>query len=115
MCRSVVDAVKRPQHIEDRRNMLTCQLKNMVLYHLTNFKAAKRRPSFKEIIAQVVQKKKDDMKKDRKKRHAQLVQGVLSHDDEFEGDEEFSGLNKEQTSYIMEQFARLKQRFTTNN
>jgi hypothetical protein len=42
----------------------------MVLYHLMNFKAAKRKPNFKEIIAQVIQKKKDGIKKERKMKMA---------------------------------------------
>jgi len=51
MCRSVAQRQSRPSHIEDKRNDLTCTLKNMVLYHLINFKISKKRPSFKEVIA----------------------------------------------------------------
>jgi len=35
----------------------------MVLYHLINFKIAKKKPSFKEVIAQVIRKKKEEVKK----------------------------------------------------
>ena len=38
MCKSVASRIRRPQFIEDRRNELTCRLKNAVLYHLVNVK-----------------------------------------------------------------------------
>ena len=95
MCRSVARQLQRPQFVEDRRNALTCQLKNTVLFHLiyTSRESGKeKKQSFKEIIAQVVQKKKDDMKKARRKRMNLLKQG-LHGDEEFEEDTEYHGLN----------------------
>lgn len=58
----------------------------MVLYHLVNFKMAKRRPNFKEVIAQVIRNKKEDIKKQRKRRLAMLMgESIEDEDEKVEG------------------------------
>lgn len=91
MCKSVLESTKRDPKIETRRNNLTCQLKNMVLFHLMNFKLSKQKPSFKEVIAQVIRKKKEDMKKQRKKKLAMLMGENVDDEDE----DKIEGLNKD--------------------
>ena len=67
-----------------------------------NFKAAKRKPNFKEIIAQVIQKKKEGIKKQRKKKLAQMMLGT-NDEDNYDSDNEVEGLSKDQTAYIIDQ------------
>ena len=93
MCKSVLETTTRNPKLEERRNNLTCQLKNMVLFHLINFKASKQKPSFKEVIAQVIKNKKEEMKKQRKKKLAMLMGETIEDED----DDKIEGLNKDQT------------------
>jgi hypothetical protein len=109
LCKSVVDQLKRPRMLEDRRNALTCQLKNMVVYHLTNFKASKQKANFKEVIAQVILQKKEEIKKQRKKKLAILIGENVDEEDKIEG------FNKAQTSYVIEQLQDVREKFTANN
>lgn len=84
----------------------------MVLYHLINFKASKKKPSFKEVIAQVIRQKKEDLKKQRKKKLAMLMGENIDDEDD---DDNVQGLTKEQTDYIVENLGDVRKKFTNNN
>lgn len=55
------------------------------------------------------------MKKQRRKKLAQMQKGLSLEDDEFIDENEIDGLNKEQTSYIIDQMSIIKNRYTQNN
>lgn len=54
----------------------------MVLGHLITFKLAKKKPSFQEVIAQVIRKKKEEIKRQRKRKLAMLMGENLDDEDE---------------------------------
>ncbi|CDW83695.1 cyclic nucleotide-binding protein [Stylonychia lemnae] len=110
MSRGVQHNVNRSREVEDKRNDLTCTLKNMVLYHLINFKIAQKKPSFKEVIAQVIRKKKEEMKKQRKRKLAMLMGEQVDEDED-----EIEGFNKDQTEQVIEQLTTVRKKFTKNN
>ena len=83
----------------------------MVLYHLINFKIAKKKPSFKEVIAQVIRKKKEEVKKQRKRKLAML----MGENIEDEDDDQIEGLNKDQTEQVINQLTNIRKKFTKNN
>ena len=64
---SVVMTRRKPA-LEEKRGHLTCKLKNIVLYHLAKVKATKSKATFKEVISNVINEKKEAIKRERKKK-----------------------------------------------
>jgi CRP-like cAMP-binding protein len=68
---------KRSIALEEKRSMLTCRLKNLILLFLSRVKAKKKKASFKEVLSGIIEKKKADMQLARKMR---MVPGLTQAD-----------------------------------
>lgn len=80
-CKSVYEKVRRPLAVENRRLKLTFQLKNAVIYYLSGIKSKKKKISFKEIIGQVIAKKKEEIKSQRKKKMHLMMGELIENED----------------------------------
>ena len=62
----------RPEHIEQYRNNLTVQMKNAVMFYVIKYRELRRVPKFKDVLMQIIDKKKKEMQAARRKQNSML-------------------------------------------
>ncbi len=73
--------------MEQYRNNLTVQLKNAVMFHVVKYREFKRVPKFKDILMQIIEKKKKEMQAARKKQNNMLSGNLNDPDNQCSEDQ----------------------------
>ncbi|CDW89695.1 UNKNOWN [Stylonychia lemnae] len=110
LCKSVLDQSKyKDSKLENRRNMLTCQLKNAVLVKLTNLKRLKNKMSFAQIIQLIIKKKIEEKKQINK-------MGVLTNlGNAIQASEiKFEDLDSSQAAEIINLIQKMQEKYDNN-
>ena len=50
---------RRDPEVEEKRAILNCKIKNLVLYYLARVKASKSKTTFKEVLSNIIVQKKE--------------------------------------------------------